>query len=275
MTKDLKQFAKYLWKFQWYQTAKTPNYSQQLTNSIGGRHIDTPAYRSPEPGSSSGRSKSQQIGERETGYVWGDRMGEKGRDITRIGFLNINTFPLQTQDAKYLQLRQYTTGHDFDIIGMAEINRCWSSANISLQDLLTEWFPMIQVTQSYNQMVKVNSSFLAGGVAQIAIGGTASRVCGFINNNSGLGRWGGQTFRAKQNTNVHIITAYRPVLNTSSIGSVWNQHKAHFDNTGREGCPRSLFVDDMVEEIRKLMETGDQVIIMIDANENVEKGMLA
>ena len=233
--------------------------------------------RSPEPGSSSGRSEKQIEGRetgRETGWVWGDTISEKGKDITRIGFLNINGFPTQMQDTKHIQLRQYVTGRDFDVIGMAEVNRCWANANLSLQDLLREWFPMFQATHGYNHSIKINSSFLAGGVAQIAIGGTASRVCGFINDSGELGRWTGQTLRAKNNTNVHIITAYRPVLNTSSVGSVWNQQKAYFDRIGREGCPRSLFVEDIAEEISRRMVEGDQVIVMIDANENVEKGTL-
>ena len=93
-------------------------------------------YRSPEPDSSSGRSVSRQIEERE--WVWGNNINQKSKGIVRIGFLNINGFPLQQSDQKSLQLRQYITGLEFDLMGMAEINRCWAATNQSLNDILWE-----------------------------------------------------------------------------------------------------------------------------------------
>ena len=226
--------------------------------------------RSSEPSSSSERSEVK-IEEREREWVWGDKLGQKGNGMVRIGFLNINGFPIQ-HDSKNLQLRQYITGCEFDVIGMAEINRCWAASNQSLQDTVREWFPIYQAVQEYNKQTLTRSSFLAGGVAQIVTGTTATRIFGFINDETGLGRWVGHSLRAKNNTNIHIITAYRPVLNMNNAGSVWNQQKAFFDKVDREGCPRQLIIDDIEKVIAQWNEAGDQVIVMIDANEHVVDG---
>ena len=92
---------------------------------------------------------------------------------------------------------------------------------------------------------------------------------------SGLGRWAWTRYRGRQGIHLRVVTAYRPVLNTSGALSVWNQQKAHFETKDDDRCPRAIFTDDMLKEIRNWKEEWDQIVIGIDANEDVHTGKLA
>jgi hypothetical protein len=50
---------------------------------------------------------------------------------------------------------------------------------------------------------------------------------------------------------------------------VYAQHQNHFDSQDIEGCPRDLFKAHLLEELETWISQGDQLILMIDANEDI------
>jgi hypothetical protein len=55
---------------------------------------------------------------------------------------------------------------------------------------------------------------------------------------------------------------------------VYNQHKVYLDNHDDPRNPRQAFLDYLSQDIRKWQEEGDQLVIGMDANEDVRSGIL-
>ena len=90
---------------------------------------------------------------------------------------------------------------------------------------------------------------------------------------SGLGWWA--RYRGRQGISLRVVTAFRPVLNTSGALSVWTQQKSNFEAKDVDRCPRDIFIVDILKEVQTWKEEGDQIVIRIDANEDVRTGKLA
>ena len=83
---------------------------------------------------------------------------------------------------------------------------------------------------------------------------------------------GMDTLPGRGGVNVRVVAAYRPVLNKSGILSVWSQQRSYFDSINDDRCPREIFTADLCKEIVEWLETGDQLVIGLDANEDVRNG---
>ena len=65
------------------------------------------------------------------------------------------------------------------------------------------------------------------------------------------------------------MPAYRPAHNAIGPQSIYNQHWNYLYSLDDDRCPRQAFVDDLCQEIEQWLEEGDQLIIAIDANDNI------
>jgi hypothetical protein len=88
----------------------------------------------------------------------------------------------------------------------------------------------------------------------------------------GLGRWTWTRYRGKQDHSLRVISAYRPVLSKSGTTSVWSQQQSFFDARNDDRCLRDIFVRDLVTEVQSWMESGDHIILGINANEPIQSG---
>jgi hypothetical protein len=59
------------------------------------------------------------------------------------------------------------------------------------------------------------------------------------------------------------------------VKGVYAQHAKYFNSIGRDTCPREAFLTDLSEEIVKLQEAGNHLLLMLDGNEDMQKGQLA
>jgi hypothetical protein len=84
-----------------------------------------------------------------------------------------------------------------------------------------------------------------------------------------MGRWTGYSLQASNNSQVHIITAYRPV--STSAGSVHTFYQKNWNilrNTGTEvPDPPKQFYKDLGTVIDDIHSQDEAVILMLDANE--------
>ena len=49
----------------------------------------------------------------------------------------------------------------------------------------------------------------------------------------------------------------------------WNQQKGYFEGIKDDWCQRQIFVDDLCNEVEGWLEVGNQMVIGMDANDNV------
>ena len=85
---------------------------------------------------------------------------------------------------------------------------------------------------------------------------------------SGLGRWSWTRYRGRGNVTLRVISAYRPCQSRGPL-TVYAQHQNYFDSKDIEGCPRELFTAHLLAEVETWITQGDQIILMMDANEDI------
>jgi hypothetical protein len=116
-----------------------------------------------------------------------------------------------------------------------------------------------------------------GGNVLFSINNAAHRVMEAGRDASGLGRWTWTRYRGRNNITTRVICAYRPCLPTGTDKSlsVYAQHQRFFDERNDDICPREAFIRDLCGELDQWLITGDQIIIALDANEDMRTGAVA
>ena len=192
-------------------------------------------------------------------------------------FVNIGGIPADERDPKMEAIKQYTLNLNAQAIGLTECNVHWKKvpAFARLHDRTLGWFEALGINTAYHEKYAAGSIFQPGGVSLWSIGVGFHRTQSTGQDPSGLGRWAWTRYRGRQGIHLRVVTAYRPVLNPSGAMSVWNQHKTHFEAKDDVRCPRAIFIVDILKEVQAWLEEGDQIVIGIDANEDVRTGKLA
>ena len=87
---------------------------------------------------------------------------------------------------------------------------------------------------------------------------------------SGLGHWAWTICKGKGDITSRVVVGCRP-CRPSTPGSltVHAQHQRHLNNHNDDREPRVAFMQDLSQEITQWLEKGDQLIVMLDANEDI------
>ena len=205
---------------------------------------------------------------------WGHNLVSQPSDTFRIGLLNPGGIPIDLKNAKSTLLRQFITKTKMDVIGLIETNVNWRYAPINqrLPERTRGWWENIHLNSACYENYNNPQPAQPGGVSLWSINKGAHRVMEQGKDLRGLGRWAWTRYRGKGGVNLRYVAAYRPVLNKTGIISVWSQQRGYFDSINDDRCPRDIFTDDLCKEIVQWLETGDQLIIGLDANEDVRNG---
>jgi hypothetical protein len=84
-----------------------------------------------------------------------------------------------------------------------------------------------------------------------------------------MGRWSGYQLKRNTNSNLNIITAYRPII-TQGIHTSYQQQRSILLNKGvNNPDPRQQILDDLATLITEFNNNFDTTILMIDANEGL------
>jgi hypothetical protein len=225
-----------------------------------------------------GRDRCQQDTEGpQVESIWGDFCDEKEVNYMRIGALNIGTFPGHKTSTKLHKLHEFIDRHEFDIIGFQEVNTNWQKrdSGTQMEELIYGWFTRMRMNTAYYKGYPSQISHQQGGVSQWAIGGMADRATERGEDTTGLGRWTWQRLQGKQGRFLRVVTAYRPVVNKEGMRSVWSQQRAYWIEKGVHCCPRQRFTEDLLVCLQEWVDAGDQIVLLMDANEDVREGELA
>jgi hypothetical protein len=114
----------------------------------------------------------------------------------------------------------------------------------------------------------------AGGTAQMTFGPLTSYILSQGADDTGLGRYVWTLVGLEGGKKTRFISAYQPCDNHGPQ-TVLTQHSHYFEALGNHTNPRTLFCEHLLEFIAKCKADGEEVVLYIDANENVYTGQLA
>lgn len=205
--------------------------------------------------------------------LFGNRSDIKFSDNLRLMFVNANGIPQSPSHEKNDAIFQFSHSHSIDILGMTEINRNWRHIpdNHSWYHRTKTWWEDSKASVAYNTNDSASTAFQPGGSITHAINKAAHRVIEAGRDPTNLGRWSWLRFQGKNNIKLRVITAYRPCKPSSAGPSTaYSQQERYFDIKERNICPREAILRDLAEAILKYKEEGDQIVLMMDCNEDVE-----
>jgi len=96
---------------------------------------------------------------------------------------------------------------------------------------------------------------------------------------SGLGRWTMMLIKG-EGIQTRIICGYNLCKSSRTkrinSGTSYAQHRRYLIHTRKDTkiCPRDLFREELVQQLKVWREEGDQIIVCMDANENTYKGSI-
>ena len=166
-----------------------------------------------------------------------------------------------------------------DICGMAETNTAWQhpylrsefNAAIQASGIRISKVHFASPSRDVDD-VPSKETFQAGGSITATLGAWTTTVFGSeIQDPSGLGRWSGVNIRGRKNNILSLITGYRSCSGskfTAPLGSTFNREYEYLRNTAgiTNPNPRLQFLKDVEHEIRTLQESGNMILLMLDAN---------
>jgi hypothetical protein len=182
------------------------------------------------------------------------------------GFLNDRTHP------KNYLIRNTLINVKADVAALAEINTCWKALQPfdRLYERTRGWFLALHISHAYASEFPSVSANQAGGTLIFTLEDSVHNVVEKTADR--WGRWCSTKFRGIQGASFRIISAYRCVQNIHGPLSVWNQLRYLMDLQQCADDPIDRFDKDLLEFIRQCQDAGEQIIIGIDANEDVRTG---
>jgi hypothetical protein len=157
------------------------------------------------------------------------------------------------------------------MFGCTETNLEWNISNRSQVHKIGKKYCK-QITTSTSSSDDTNlTDYQPGGTLTGVVGKWTGRVNNRIQDLSGMGRWSGIRMRGNNDTFTSIITVYRPNKDTTGIITCYQQQWRLMRNNGvAKPEPRQQLLNDLSTELKRIQTSGDEVILMWDANEVVE-----
>lgn len=107
-----------------------------------------------------------------------------------------------------------------------------------------------------------------GGCAILSRDQAAHRVCKYGTDQTGMGRWAWTRYAGAGGVHLRIVVGYRP-NHRGGKGSVFNQQERLLLKEDNLCNPRQAFWDNLRQDLKQWKEKGDQLIVMLDANDNI------
>ena len=162
-----------------------------------------------------------------------------------------------------------------DIFGFSETNVNWyrlRGSSTFYSRVKQSWRHFRTVT-AHNTLEDLGIS-QRGGNCMAVMGQASNRMTKSGRDNTQLGRWVWMEFSGKEKYCTRVYTAYRPGTHkppNSKNTTVYEQHDRYIRQQGINGTPREVFDRDLHSEILDQLQSK-QVILMLDANEDIQHG---
>ena len=206
--------------------------------------------------------------------IHGDALGVKEDDSVRILFESFNGLAAwKPRNDKILLARRLLHRLKVDCYTGTECNVQWNLLKDVKQ--LRQLFKTEVETSAISACNKHESDdrLQHGGTGIIMFDRMASIFNKYGTDPTGLGRWCWRMTRDKTNTAIRIITAYQPCRSSKRrLNTVYIQQRRYFRSNGDNRCPRAIFRLHLKTLLKTWTDAGDNVILFIDANENLATG---
>ena len=187
--------------------------------------------------------------------------------------VNINGLQHEQWKAKNERIKQFLKKYDFDIIGLQEVNLNWDKIGpVDQWDERTIgwWKGGNSTIKAYNQQDVISKPSQPGGCMVTSVNKAKTKVVEHARDFRKLGRWAWTRYRGKNNKTLRVVSAYRPGSNAGAH-TVYSQQRSYFDILGNDRQPKDIMLEELRVEIVKWQDEGDLIVVMIDANEHVDK----
>jgi hypothetical protein len=228
---------------------------------------------------------------RPPGTFFGNNSTHKENRHTRVLFQNIQGFKLDKDDAKQKGLWECLRAERVGISLLSEMNVNWKSVRRGLS-----WFDQIRAFATHSHYSSVayyehreiptSSMFQYGGCTATLLGKVAHAARSSGKDPTGLGRFTWVRIRGRARQNIEdemdgvprlgsrdlvVVSAYRPNKESVYTGSIWQQQRNYWTDRAEEMEPRAKFTADLKALISNWRTEGCEVIVGIDANEDVSR----
>jgi hypothetical protein len=188
--------------------------------------------------------------------TWGDSILLPKPDNTfRFIFQNIQGLPIDPYSHQHHQIGMALKEMEADVFGIAEINLNFRVLGPSFQ--WSERFRNLQRHHSIHSFNRHNSStkrVLFGGTGLISTGASSHRVINSGADETGMGRWVWTLFAGRNQTQLRVISGYRPNPDHSDRpGTVYSQQEKHLTSIRDKRNPRRAFIKDLEKQLDKWM----------------------
>ena len=227
---------------------------------------------------------------RPSGDFFGDPSTLRSKLSTRVLFQNVHGINAQVMDEKQKGLFQGLKSEGVGIALFAEMNLNWSHVKPG-----QSWYDRVRrvatnghysrTAHNIHQEIPSPSAFQWGGCSATLLNETSHCSLSSGADPTGLGRWAWVKLRGTDKNrerdptedaeglgpcDLVVVAAYRPSKPGTTAGGVYVQQQNFFrDKFDREINPRDQFMADLAVEIEAWRKLGCEVIVGIDANEDV------
>ena len=221
-----------------------------------------------------------QLQEKENEERYGDEYGPKPPQTLRCMSKNICNAPAEPYKEKSRKIVKSIKLSESDVIGIQE-----PGLNVRHLDESETWaartYRVLNKARTligYNRHFDTNTKYQRGGTLIMTANEAAPRVSVTKNEDptdpSGLGRWVSVALDRKGHTKLRILSVYCPCYSTGFF-STYQQQARWLKRQGRKENPRKALEIDLKLTLWNWIDDGDDIVLMMDANEDVRAGPLS
>ena len=212
--------------------------------------------------------------------VHGDELGAKEDANIRIYFENIDGFcvnprsPAHNNNHKLKYFNTLISQLEVDIYGGAETRTNWSMLPATHRiDRLLQLRDGGSAIAAHNKHEKFSIA-QQGGTFLATMAPVVDIISDRGADPTGLGRWCWITLSGTTTT-TRIIVAYAACSSRKQAHSATiAQQRRYWKSNGNDRCPRRLFREQLINHLKMWRENGEKLVLLIDSNENMERGKL-
>ena len=214
---------------------------------------------------------------------WGDNLEEQDVTHFRVYFQNVRGLNFDKEGNEFRITFDNLRETNADFYGLVETNMDWGQRNVlgvaHRRAKQTFHHTSIQTSAS---TIRLTHAHKRGGTLSMAVGATTSQIIRKGEDPMGLGRWSWVQLRSKHNQSLYIITAYQVSQKTTkNLGHRTAAYQQvmllteQCQDPDADIAPRRQLIEDLTGQILQWQEEQkSEILLMIDANENLEDGSL-
>ena len=206
-----------------------------------------------------------------TNDPWGDDWAyTQPHDFFRVLSKNINTINPYSSDMIAIATELLT--HNSSVFLAQETNTPWKPAPLNaLQAQCRRVYRHSKIATSFSKDSTENT-YQPGGTLALALGKWASRVVSYGCDEL-LGRWSYLEFVGKHGMRLFVVSAYRVCnqeFDATTITATAQQTRLLLQQGIEHPDPKIQFITDLISQVQTWRAAGAEVLIGMDANEDVD-----